>query len=162
MAEDENDDLDEFDWSQPIPVGEIEMETPEAQADYVDAIERARMKIAERGGVVVREFLGYAFGAKCFVFYFGVEIGSEPRGYWIVMGDLPPAVIPGGVAENAFQALNLYMGEMAEWVEAVREGRDVSNLVPVSAPPTLENADLLDRRLKLMYEHCLKPNEDRL
>lgn len=162
MAEDANDNLDDFDWSQPVPVDKIEMEASEEQADFVDALERARIKIAERGGVVVREFLGYTLGAKCFVFYFGVEIGSEPQGYWIVMGDLPPAVIPGDVAENAFQALNLYMGQMQAWVEAVREGKDVSDIAPVNAPPTLEYADMLDWRLKFLYEHCLKPNEHRL
>lgn len=158
----DGDAPDDFDWSHPIPIDDLAMETPRAQADYIDAIERARQKIVDRGGVVEREFVGYTDGAVYFVFFTEATFSDEARTYWVVMGDLPPAMIPARFAENAFQALNLYMGQMQAWVEAVREGRDVSDIAPVNAPPTLEYTDLLERRLKYMYEHTLKPNEHRL
>jgi hypothetical protein len=46
--------------------------------------------------------------------------------------------------------LDAYIGEMETWVRAARSGESVSGLIPVNVPPTTENAEALERRLKML------------
>ncbi len=52
-------------------------------------------------------------------------------------------------------ALDAYLGEMLDWVEAVDEGRSVEDLLPVNVPPTKEWADNLRRRLDFIGNKIL-------
>jgi len=69
---------------------------------------------------------------------------------WVVVGDLPPAYLVTDEAPEPDLALEAYIREMRLWVEAVKEGRDVADLIPVNARPTIENAVDLEKRLALL------------
>jgi hypothetical protein len=73
----------------------------------------------------------------------------------VIVGDLPPAYITVERVPNPASALDSYLGEMAAWVEAVRAGQPVDELIPVETTgggellePTAEHAEMLDTRLQ--------------
>jgi hypothetical protein len=76
---------------------------------------------------------------------------------WVVVGDLPPAYIVTDDAPDAASALDAYIGEMERWVDAVRKGQSVAELIPVLTAeggdvldPTREHAADLERRLRML------------
>lgn len=75
---------------------------------------------------------------------------------WVIIGDIPPALFSVGAGRNPAQVLDAYLGEMAEWCDAVREGKPLDGLVPVNAPPTKERADKLYSRLEFIGKRILE------
>jgi hypothetical protein len=74
---------------------------------------------------------------------------------WVVVGDVPPAYLVTDDAPTPASALALYTDLMSEWVAAVRSGQSVSDLIPVDAEPTRENAEMLASRLRFLVERVL-------
>jgi len=56
---------------------------------------------------------------------------------------------------TAADALDAYCLEMELWVEAVKGGKSVENLIPVNVAPTLENAEQLGGRLVFLRSEIL-------
>ena len=83
------------------------------------------------------------------------DLADTSRPELDVVGDIPPAILPIGAGSNAAMALDVYLGEMQEWVEAVDEGRSVEDLLPVNVPPTKEWADDLRGRLDFIDNKIL-------
>ena len=81
---------------------------------------------------------------------------------WVVVGDLPPAFITCENAPNAACALDGYIGAMKDWVDAIRRGVSVSELIPVNAPATPEYADMLESRLQFLRTKILSCYQDDL
>jgi hypothetical protein len=73
---------------------------------------------------------------------------------WVVVGDLPPAYIAPASADPR-DALGDYIEQMSKWVQAVSEGSSTDGLIPVNTPPTVEWADLLNRRLDFLKREIL-------
>lgn len=74
---------------------------------------------------------------------------------WVVVGDIPTALFSTSAGVNPGQILDVYLGEMAEWCDAVHEGRSVEDLIPVNVEPTKEWADELYSRLEFIGERIL-------
>jgi hypothetical protein len=74
---------------------------------------------------------------------------------WVIVGDIPPAVLPIAAGNVPAMALDAYLGEMDVWVEAVDKGRPIDDLIPVNAPPTKEYAERLRWRLDFIGEKIL-------
>jgi hypothetical protein len=74
---------------------------------------------------------------------------------WVVVGDIPPCVLPISAGRSPGMVLDAYLGEMDKWVEAVNEGNPVDDLFPVNAPRTKEYADMLLGRLEFIGERIL-------
>lgn len=72
---------------------------------------------------------------------------------WIVVGDLPPAYLVADDNPTTEDAIAGYIREMRRWVEAVRVGQSVDELIPVNVPPTEEYAVMLAQRLQTLEEH---------
>ena len=98
------------------------------------------------------------------VFLVETEVRSPKadRHVWIVVGDVPPAYLVTDDAPNAICALDGYVLCMRDWVEAVRAGRSVDDLIPVNAPPTTEYADMLAKRLAFIEKEIIEPDKDQL
>ena len=80
----------------------------------------------------------------------------------VVVGDLPPAYFPAHEARTPAAILELYIEEMQLWVDAVKAGRPLHDLIPVetkdgSAPldgdPKL--AQILENRLRFLAAEIL-------
>jgi hypothetical protein len=91
------------------------------------------------------------------VFLFRIEpISEDIDGWmWVVVGDLPSAVIMIDDCPHGPAALANYVDAMREWVDAVRKGEPVDDLIPVNTPPTAEYADMLESRLGFLSEEVL-------
>lgn len=69
---------------------------------------------------------------------------------WVVVGDLPPAYLVADDNPTVAQAVLGYADEMQRWVDAVRTGAPVDDLIPVNVPPTTAFADMLSSRLAIL------------
>lgn len=74
---------------------------------------------------------------------------------WVVVGDLPAAYLVADDNPTTTQAIAGYVDEMQRWVDAVRKGAPVDDLIPVNAPPTHEYADMLAQRLHSLKDALL-------
>ncbi len=79
---------------------------------------------------------------------------------WVVVGDLPPAYLVCDGNPSWREALEGYVFEMERWVAAVRSGDPFENVIPVHAARTLEHADMLAERLRLIRDEILTREDD--
>jgi hypothetical protein len=101
--------------------------------------------------------LAYAIPAVLGVFQFDVDAARDgiPSPLWVVAGDLPSAYLPCDELPTWEDALDGYVWEMQRWVDAVRAGESVKDLIPTGVAPTREHADLLARRLDFLRDEIL-------
>lgn len=100
------------------------------------------------------QYLAWAIAPIVSVFFFRItpsrlEVDTE---LWVVVGDLPPAYLICDNAHTWQQALDAYGVEMMEWVKAVHAGKSVEKIIPVNVPPTQQYADMLESRIKTIWE----------
>ena len=109
-------------------------------------------------------YLGIGIAKILGLFLFEIVPASEEVDdkVWVVVGDLPPAYITTEEAPNPATALDSYIGAMEEWIKAAREARSVEGLIPVNVPPTTENADSLESRLRFLDQEILSQYEEDL
>lgn len=93
------------------------------------------------------------------VFYFEIEPDNADDAVWVIVGDIPPAYMDTESCATGVEALDAYMDCMSEWVEAVRAGRQVDDLIPVGyvdsgrpMDPTPATAEMLAQRLETIKE----------
>lgn len=92
------------------------------------------------------------------IFYadFEANVDRIPTSTWIIVGDIPPAYIDASDNRTGLEALKAYILEMQKWVDHVRKGLDLGNVIPVNAPPIIEYADMLNERLKILKEEIVQ------
>lgn len=73
---------------------------------------------------------------------------------WVVVGDLPTAYLVVEPEDSPAQALERYCDLMEQWIASVRDGQ-LSEVFPVSAEPTLENADALEKRIAFLLAEII-------
>lgn len=81
--------------------------------------------------------------------------GADPI-VWAVVGDLPPAYLAFDEGDTWQDALRGYVAEVGAWVEAVRTGVSLQDVIPVNAPPTPSYADELEGRLRFLRAKFLE------
>ena len=100
----------------------------------------------------------YDFGLyeKIGVFLFQIEpISDEVDNFiWIIVGDLPSAYLDCSVLTGN-EALKIYVEIMTEWADNILQGKSVDNCFPVNASPTIENANLLKKRINFIKAEIL-------
>jgi len=107
-------------------------------------------------GGIKEEFFGLGVGGIVGVFLFRIRPKANADEWiWVVVGDLPPAYLAAVEFPNPACALEGYIGAMREWVDAVKRGKNVDELIPVNAAPTTANAKELASRLKFLKEKIL-------
>src|ERR1043165_879801 len=70
-------------------------------------------------------------------------------------GVVQQAYITAESAPKPACGLDAYIGAMEEWVQAVKSGRPVKDLIPVGVSPSLKNAENLERRLSFVDREIL-------
>ena len=95
---------------------------------------------------------------------FYVEIEPEPgsgadEAVWVIVGDLPPAYLDVLSVPTAREALEAYIALLEEWVEAVRSGEPIDELMPIyhrhllaPVPPTLRFAEMIELRVQFLQD----------
>lgn len=138
-----------------------EIENPEVQ------------EFAQRAIAFVRGFrwcrevtactLGFAVAGVVGIFRVDLvpDESADPR-VWVIVGDLPPAYIAFEPHDSWQDALRGYVMEMRLWTEAAATGGDVSELIPVNAPPTAEYAAMLSGRLDFLERNLVDVDPESL
>ncbi len=81
----------------------------------------------------------------------------------MIVGDIPPAYIDIQTCRTPAEAVDGYVSEFWEWVARVKAGQPLDEtVIPVyyrdsdkEVPPTLEFAEMLERRLRFIEERIL-------
>ena len=98
-----------------------------------------------------RAFFGDGVGGVVAAFLFQIEpeIGSMDEWLWVVCGDAPTAYMVTDCISKPSQALGAYVSLMEDWVSSIRDGPD-GEAFPVELEPTIENAELVEKRLTVL------------
>jgi len=100
-------------------------------------------------GAVLEYYVGIGVANVIGVFLVHVEPAQSgvDDWLWVVVGDLPPAYLVVDDNPTPTEALESYIVEMRKWVDAVRSGAALDDVIPVNAAPTTEFAEMLAARL---------------
>jgi hypothetical protein len=106
-----------------------------------------------------RSWFGLGVGKVIAVFLFEIDPAGDDVDdeMWIVVGDLPSAVIVTEDRPDAVSALRGYIEEMRGWVAAVRSGNReaLEDCLPIRAAPTPELAAALESRMDFLERELL-------
>lgn len=113
---------------------------------------------------ITKGYVAEYFPGILVVCYFEVVPASgsgADEAVWVIVGDLPPAYLDLSV-QTPKEALEAYIGAMEEWIDCVRRGEPVDEVIPVyyrdsvrEVPPTEAFAEMLASRLKFIEEKLL-------
>ncbi len=86
---------------------------------------------------------------------FDFPIDDTDDKLWVVVGDLPSAYFVVDNAADSAAALRVYCERMAGWADAVDQGEPLSDVFPVSDPPTKRNAQSLRERIGFLQTEII-------
>lgn len=89
------------------------------------------------------------------------ERGADPW-IWVVGGDVPSAYMEfdDEITPTAVGALDVYVGLISDWADAVTAGASLDEVFPVDAEPTMANVELPRGRLSFIRNRVI-PNYGR-
>jgi hypothetical protein len=141
------------------PVESMAGEDVEETAQLRSLYEKAReflLAFKWCGGIHKAYFgLGVADIVAVFLFEIAPRSKDVDSLLWVIVGDIPPAYTVTDFAPNAACALDGYIGLMTQWVEAVKSGKPVDDLIPVNGKPSLVNAEQLEKKLRFIDKEIL-------
>ena len=107
---------------------------------------------------IEKDWFGWGVGGVCAVFLFQILPSKRKvdRWLWVIVGDLPSAHLVVDESPTPLEALETYLELMQEWANAVKSGKPAADCIPVNAPATPKNADLLQRRLDFIRKQFLR------
>lgn len=147
-----------------VPLTSIDGESLEEKKLLLDLASQAREFIRSFSWCrdLREQYFGNGVGGIVGIFLIRISPASPDVDEWLwaVVGDVPPAYLVLDDAKTPSEALSAYIYEMSRWVDAVENRRSISDLIPVNAPPTRENAAFLDGRLKMLREVLLPQFRD--
>ena len=143
-----------IDYAKLVPCAEVAGEDAEDQALLRELIDRGRSYLSsfEWCRDIIECHLGdIAVGGVVAVLLMKIEPAHDdvPEWHWVVVGDLPPAYIAADDAPNSAAALDAYIGEMQQWIDAVKAGDPVDDLIPVE---TSDGGESLEARSELAHD----------
>lgn len=106
---------------------------------------------------IVESYFAAGIGKIFAIFLFRIRTNNPkvPQWMWIVVGDIPSAYLPLEDCPSGGAVFRTYVDGMQRWVQSVREGREITgddSIPPVNVPATLEWAEDLAGRLKLLQK----------
>lgn len=106
---------------------------------------------------LVAMYLAHGVGGivGLFLAEFAQKIGGTDDKLWVVAGDLPSAYLVVEPEDSPAEALERYCELMEDWIAAVRDNGDFGEVYPVAAEPTVENADLLEKRVAFLLAEII-------
>ncbi len=147
------------DLSQLVPCERMHGDDDEDTALLKDMLVEARRYMSSYSWCerIDRCHFGLGVGGVVAVFLFEITPASDEVDsmFWVVVGDVPPAYLVTDELKEPRVALRAYVDEMRAWIEAVRKGDSLDEVIPVNAPPTVEYADRLETRLKLLESEVI-------
>ena len=147
------------DLSKLTPVDELEGDDWEETEGLKELVDRAEQFVSafSWAGNVLQVFAGPVVPPIVGTFLFRLDpVKTDVDEWlWVVVGDIPPAYLVTDEARDGIAALELYVSLMNEWVDAVIEGKQVDDFIPVDVPPTKPNAEMLRSRLTFLSDRLI-------
>ena len=109
-------------------------------------------------GGLRHEYFGLGIGGVIAAFLYNITPAKPDvdSWLWVIVGDVPPAYIVTDDAHTPALAIEAYIREMREWVEAAKAGNPVDELIPVNVPATPEWGNRLESRLEFIEKTILR------
>jgi len=92
-----------------------------------------------------------------FLFRLATKVSGTDDWLWVVVGDVPLAYLVTDNSPDPASALATYCDLMDEWIHAILNNSSLSDVFPVAAPATPENANKLGSRIKFIRDQII-PN----
>ena len=138
----------------------IALESEEEVEEALAMLDDARHWLSNQPyiGKIFFSFVGFAIPDTFGIFLFEVESFDKEIGnwVWVIIGDTPPAIFSSIHAATTKDALKCYVDEMQRWIDAVRTGDRLTDLIPVDLPPSIRQANALQKRLDFIRSEILE------
>ena len=87
----------------------------------------------------------------CIFLYEIINTSSPEDNFnWVVVGDIPPMYLDIFGAESTVQVISNYVELAQDWINQIRAGNSVDECYPFDVEPTIEFADLLEKKISFM------------
>lgn len=111
---------------------------------------------------IKESFLCANLGRVFCIFVFEIENSAslEDDFLWVIVGDIPSMYLDF-FGENTTAAVTRNYIELAQdWIDHIRKGQSVNECYPFNAEPTIELAELLDKKISFMRDTLVHHMED--
>jgi hypothetical protein len=79
---------------------------------------------------------------------------------WVIVGDIPPMYLDTFSQKTTKKVIETYIRLAENWINGIKSGTGVNDCYPFSANPTLELAELLEKKIIFMKNTLLNNIED--
>jgi hypothetical protein len=96
------------------------------------------------------------------IFLFEIENSdsSEDRFIWVIVGDIPSMYLDGYGIKTTHEVVETYIGLAEDWIQQIKSSNSVDECFPFMAEPTIELAELLEKKLSFMKGALINNIED--
>ena len=84
----------------------------------------------------------------------------EDNFLWVMIGDFPPMYLDVYGAKTTKQVIEDYINLAQDWIDQVKKENPVTDCYPFNTKPTLELAELLEKRAQFMKNELLNNMTD--
>ena len=79
---------------------------------------------------------------------------------WVIVGDIPPMYLDTFSQKTTNKVIKTYINLAEDWISCVRAGTGVNGCYPFNVNPTLELAELLEKKILFMKNTLLNNIEE--
>lgn len=107
-------------------------------------------------------FLYTNLGSTFCIFLFEIvnSQSNEDDFLWVIVGDIPPMYLDVYGPQTTKEVVEDYIGLSEDWISHVKGGKLVNECYPFNVEPTIEIAELLEKRVSFMKNTLLDNMED--
>ena len=101
-------------------------------------------------------------GAVFCIFLFEIENTQSPEDnfLWVIVGDIPSMYLNADSSDTTKKVIEMYVGLAEDWIKNVMEHKGIDDCYPFIAEPTIEMAELLQKKISFMGGTLLDNIED--
>ncbi len=102
-------------------------------------------------------FLYTNLGSTFCIFLFEIlnSQSSEDNFLWVIVGDIPPMYLDVYGPKTTKQVVEDYIDLAEDWINHIENKKSVVDCYPFNAEPTIEVAELLDKKILFMKQSLL-------
>ncbi|SEO66178.1 hypothetical protein SAMN05428947_103311 [Mucilaginibacter sp. OK283] len=107
-------------------------------------------------------FLYYNLGEVFCIFLFEIDNtqSQEDNFLWVIVGDIPSMYLDVYGPDSTVEVLEDYIHLAEDWIAHVKSKQSVDECYPFNAEPTIELAELLEKKVSFMKNTLLNEMED--
>lgn len=85
---------------------------------------------------------------------------SEDNFLWVIVGDIPSMYLDVHGSDTTKDVVGNYVELAEDWINHIKRGKSVDECYPFNAEPTIELAELLEKKVSFMKNTLLDNMED--